>query len=624
MVEHQTPGTGPGPLLSAESARLKAATRGVRPLQRLLALVIAEKRQFTKATIWQVLQSLTALPFAAAVQVLFDQVIPYASNPANGKFAWWPIAAYALANIALWPIHAWASVQAYAHAGLLNRITVARLRRIVVDQLQHLSLGFYTARGAGALSNQLTVDMGRVEGFLGTVGNGFVPGLTLGLGATIYLLITNPILACVALLGVPLQLLVLRRMQDRINEHQRRVQASGENFAAKIVEFVAGMRVTKGLGTEEYAAADVGRSIEEIRITGFEAAITSRWLGLWTQFAWFTTTTVIYTIGALGIAGWLGIQFSIGQVIAFIGMYGYIQAGAGAITSFIDTWSAAKPAMAKLVEVLDSDELEDYLQPKREVTLNGEIRMTDVRFRYPKADRDTLELFSLLIPAGQRVGLVGETGAGKTTFLDLVMGFYGQSAGTILYDGLPLSEIGKRQLRRRSALMTQDAFLWNTTIAENIRLGRPGANDAEVAEAARRAQAHAFIMDTELGYQTKVGERGTRLSGGQRQRIALARIFLRNPAIVVLDEPTSALDLETESRLQEDLDLLCEGRTTLIVAHRLSTLRAVDRILVFSHGKIVEDGTPSDLAAKADGHYRRLLELNAGKPLAAPAASPAK
>lgn len=589
----------------------------MRPLQRLLALVMAEKRQFTTATIWQVLQSLTALPFAAAVQVLFDQVIPYASNSANGKFAWWPIAAYALANIALWPIHAWASVQAYAHAGLLNRITVARLRRIVVDQLQHLSLGFYTARGAGALSNQLTVDMGRVEGFLGTVGNGFVPGLTLGLGATSYLLITNPILACVALLGVPLQLLVLRRMQDRINEHQRRVQASGESFAAKIVEFVAGMRVTKGLGTEEYAAADVGRSIEEIRITGFEAAITSRWLGLWTQFAWFITTTLIYAIGALGVAGWLGIQFTIGQVIAFIGLYGYIQAGAGAITSFIDTWSAAKPAMAKLVEVLDSDELEDYLQPKREVTLNGEIRLSDVRFRYAKADRDTLEPFSLLIPAGQRVGLVGETGAGKTTFLDLVMGFYSPTAGTILYDGLPLSEIGKRQLRRRSALMTQDAFLWNTTIAENIRLGRPGASDADVAEAARRAQAHPFIMDTELGYQTKVGERGTRLSGGQRQRIALARIFLRNPAIVVLDEPTSALDLETESRLQEDLDLLCAGRTTLIVAHRLSTLRAVDRILVFSHGKIVEDGTPTDLAAKPDGQYRRLLELNAGKPVGA-------
>ncbi len=605
---------GAEPLLSDASNRLKVSTRGISPLKRLLALVLAERRQFVRATIWQVLQSLTALPFAAAIQYLFDVVIPYAADPANGRFAWWPIAAYALGNLLLWPVHAWASVQAYAHAGLLNRISVARLRRIVVDQLQHLSLGFYTARGAGALANQLTVDMGRVEGFLGTVGNGFVPGLTLGVGATIYLMITNPVLASVALLGVPLQLLVLRRMQERINEHQRRVQASGESFAAKIVEFVAGMRVTKGLGTEELAAADVGRSIEEIRITGFEAAITSRWLGLWTQFAWFTTTTLIYTLGALGVAGYLGVHFTIGQVIAFIGLYGYIQAGAGAITSFVDTWAAAKPAMAKLVEVLDSDELEEYLQPKREVAIAGAITLEAVRFRYPRTEKDTLETFSLSIPAGQRVGVVGETGAGKTTFLDLIMGFYSPSAGTIRYDGLPLSEIGKRQLRRRSALMTQDAFLWNTTIRENIRLGRPGATDADVVIAATRAQAHTFISETELGYETKVGERGARLSGGQRQRIALARIFLRNPAIVVLDEPTSALDLETEARLQEDLDTLCAGRTTLIVAHRLSTLRAVDRILVFSNGRIVEDGTPRELLAKKDGFYRRLFDLQQAAP----------
>lgn len=593
-------------LLSNESTRLKAATRGVSPLRRLLALVMAERRQFTRATVWQVLQSLTALPFAAAIQYLFDHVIPYAQE----HRAWWAIAAYALANILFWPLHAWASVKAYAHAGLLNRTSVARLRRIVVDQLQHLSLGFYTARGAGAVANQLTVDMARVEGFLGTVGNGFIPGITLGVGATIYLLITNPVLACIALIGVPLQLLVLRRMQDRINEHQRRVQASGENFAARIVEFIAGMRVTKGLGNEDLAAAEIGRSIEEVRITGFDAAITSRWLGLWTQFAWFATTTLIYAVGALGIAGFLGVQFTVGQVVAFIGLYGYVQAGAGAITSFVDTWSAAKPAMAKLVEVLDSDELEEYLNPKAEVALQGAIRFADVRFRYPKVERDTLHAFSLEIPAGQRVGLVGETGAGKTTFLDLVMGFYGPSAGTLTYDGLPLSEIGKRQLRRKSALMTQDAFLWNTTIRENIRLGRPSASDAEVEAAAAQAQAHEFIIGTEHGYGTMVGERGARLSGGQRQRIALARVFLRDPAIVVLDEPTSALDLETEARLQEGLDALCRGRTTLIVAHRLSTLRSVDRILVFKDGRIVEDGAPAELLAKPDGHYRRLHDLS--------------
>ncbi len=598
--------TDDAPLLSPVSDRLKIASRGSSPLRRLFTLVLAERRLFITATIWQVLQSFSALPFAAGIQYLFDHVIPYAHE----HRAWWAIAAYAGANVLLWPVHAWASVQAYAHAGMLNRISVARLRRIVIDQLQHLSLGFYTARGAGTVANQLTVDMGRVEGFLGSVGNGFVPGITLGIGATIYLLITNPVLASVALVGVPLQLFVLRQMQERINEHQRKVQASGETFAAKVVEFVAGMRVTKGLGTEDLAAADVGRSIEEIRRTGFDAAITSRWLGLWTQFAWFTTTTLIYAIGALGIAGFLGVQFTVGQVIAFMGMYGYIQAGAGAITSFIDTWSAAKPAMSKLVEILDSDELEDYLHPKADVTLHGALHFTDVRFRYPRTAKDTLHPFSLVIPAGQRVGLVGETGAGKTTFLDLVMGFYNPTGGTLTYDGMPLSDIGKRQLRRKTALMTQDAFLWNTSIRDNIRLGRPDASDADVEAAAKRAQAHDFILATDLGYNTRVGERGGRLSGGQRQRIALARVFLRNPAIVVLDEPTSALDLETESRLQDDLDQLCAGRTTLIVAHRLSTLRAVDRILVFKDGMIVEDGAPADLLTRVDGHYRHLRELS--------------
>jgi ABC-type multidrug transport system fused ATPase/permease subunit len=157
--------------------------------------------------------------------------------------------------------------------------------------------------------------------------------------------------------------------------------------------------------------------------------------------------------------------------------------------------------------------------------------------------------------------------------------------------------------------MTQDAFLWNTTIRENIRLGRPGASDAEVEAAAQKAQAHDFILRCDRGYETMVGERGSRLSGGQRQRVALARVFLRDPAIVVLDEPTSALDLETEARLQEDLDVLCAGRTTLIVAHRLSTLRNVDRILVFKEGRIIEDGAPADLLTREGGHYRRLHDL---------------
>jgi ABC-type multidrug transport system fused ATPase/permease subunit len=187
--------------------------------------------------------------------------------------------------------------------------------------------------------------------------------------------------------------------------------------------------------------------------------------------------------------------------------------------------------------------------------------------------------------------------------------FYVPGAGQILWDGHTLDELGRMQLRRQTAIMGQDAFLWNTSVRENIRYGRPAASDAEVEDAARKAQAHDFILRLEQGYDTECGERGARLSGGQRQRIALARVFLRDPAIVILDEPTSALDLETEAKLQEDLDRLCAGRTTFIVAHRLSTLRAVDRILVFHQGQIVEDGAPEVLKALPGGHFARLWAL---------------
>jgi ATP-binding cassette subfamily B protein len=265
--------------------------------------------------------------------------------------------------------------------------------------------------------------------------------------------------------------------------------------------------------------------------------------------------------------------------------------------------------MESLLSIIDSDEMEGYLHPKKQLALRGGIVFDHVTFAYPANTAPVLQDVSVTIRPGERIGLVGETGAGKSTFLDLVMAFYTPAQGRITYDDHDLADIGRRQLRRATAIMGQDAFLWNTTVRENIRYGRPAATDAEVEAAASKAQAHEFITKLENGYNTTCGERGAKLSGGQRQRIALARVFLRNPAIVVLDEPTSALDLETEARLQDDLDTLCAGRTTFIVAHRLSTLRSVERILVFSQGRIVEDGKPDELLARPDGHYARLWAL---------------
>jgi ATP-binding cassette, subfamily B, bacterial len=275
-----------------------------------------------------------------------------------------------------------------------------------------------------------------------------------------------------------------------------------------------------------------------------------------------------------------------------------------------ESWSQARPGMEAVIELLDSDELEGFQSGPRAVEIKGGLSLRGVKFCYPKAESTPiLQDINLEIPAGQRIGLVGETGAGKSTLLELVLGFYQPTAGEIYYDGHPISEIGLRHLRGHIAVMSQDAFVWNTSVLENIRYGCPSASDAAVMEAARKAQAHEFILALSEGYATVCGERGSKLSGGQRQRIALARVFLRNPRIIVLDEPTSALDVETETRLLEDLDVLCEGRTTFIVAHRLSTLRKVERILVFSQGRIIEDGSLPELLANPEGHFHRMHSL---------------
>jgi ABC-type multidrug transport system fused ATPase/permease subunit len=361
------------------------------------------------------------------------------------------------------------------------------------------------------------------------------------------------------------------------------------------------------------AAEQLSRDIEDLKQRGYEASIVLRWLSMGVQFIWEYTIVLLWCVGG---AMYLYGRISLGDLVAFAGLMGFVRMGMMSLFNAYESWSQARPGMESILELLDSNELEGFQTVQSQYEIKGDISLRQVEFRYPRAEsKAVLHDINLEIPTGQRIGLVGETGAGKSTLLELIMGFYQPTQGEIRYDGRLVSEIGLMQLRRYIAIMSQEAFIWNTTVLENIRYGRPSAKDAEVMEAARKAQAHEFIQTLEAGYQTVCGERGSKLSGGQRQRIALARVFLRNPRIIVLDEPTSALDVETEARLLADLDELCRGRTTFIVAHRLSTLRNVDRVLVFSRGRIVEDGAPSELLSRSDGHFRRLhlLQNVAGK-----------
>ncbi|MCU0772706.1 MAG: ABC transporter ATP-binding protein/permease [Verrucomicrobia bacterium] len=575
------------------------------PLQRLWTLVKAEPRALGRGVFFQFWQTASYIPFYAAVAFFIDKVLNNAALTLPEKLKWTGV--YALANLLLWPVHGWFTVMAFAETQRLVRSTVARLRRLVVDQLQRMSMSYFTRKGAGALSNQMTVDLNRVETFLALMVNQITTAVLIGAGTLVYLLLKNPALAALACLAAPIQILLLRIMGGRVKRASASLQQSGEVFSARIVEFIAGMRLTKSFGNEIIAAEQLSRDIEDLKQRGYEASILLRWLSMGVQFIWEYTSALLWCVGgALYLHG----RISLGDLVAFMGLIGFVRQGMMSFFNAYESWSQARPGMEAIVELLDSDELEGFQTVQSDVEVRGAITIKDVEFRYPRAEsKPVLQDINLEIPAGQRIGLVGETGAGKSTLLELIMGFYQPARGEIRYDGRLLSEIGLRQLRRHIAILSQDAFIWNATVLENIRYGRPGATDAEVREAAAKAQADAFVCALPEGYQTVCGERGSKLSGGQRQRIALARVFLRNPRIVVLDEPTSALDVETEARLLEDLDQLCAGRTTFIVAHRLSTLRDVDRVLVFSQGRIVEDGPPSELLGRAGGHFRRLHEL---------------
>jgi len=576
-------------------------------LRRLWDILRFESGGLGVAATFQILQPLTYLPFFAGVGILVDDILQNPALTTEQRYRY--IVYYALANLALWPLHAWCTVNAFKHSQRLVRAAVAQLRRLIVDKLQRLSLSFFTRRGSGALANQVTVDLGRVESFLTNAVGSFVIQLAQGVGALAYLVWLSPLLAALMMLAIPLQLFVVNRMRQKLEQLNQQVQQSSENISDRVVEFIGGMRVTKSLGNEERVANELAEAIERVRGAGLEASVTMRWVAIGIQMIGEFIGVLVWCVG--GYLYLLG-QMPIGSLVVFSGIFGFVRGGFQAFMGAYDAWMQAKPGLVAVLAILDSEELEDCRHSHGAVRhqIKGELQLENISFRYPGLEgAPTLNDLNLYIPAGQRIGLVGETGAGKSTLLDLILGFYQPDKGEILYDGQRIEKVGLLELRRNVAIMGQDTFLWNTTVRENIRYGRPTATDAEVEVAAAKAQADGFIRSLERGYETICGERGGRLSGGQRQRIALARVFLRNPSIVILDEPTSALDLQTEANLQDDLDVLCKGRTTFIVAHRLSTLRNVDRVLVFHRGRIVEDGSMQELLAKTGGHFSKLMEL---------------
>ena len=484
---------------------------------------------------------------------------------------------------------------------------IEAVRRDVFAKLQQLHLGFFGKHSIGDLLSRLISDPNSVRLVLVDVSNDLiVQPLTLlfALGYVVMICFAHDqgywFLAC--LLVVPASVFLVRGVAMRIQKRMRQGMESASDLNSIAVENLQSAREVRAYGLQGRESQRFNQASQEgLRIQGklvrYEKALS--------PLVELTAAAGISAAIAVGAMNGFTLAELISLIVAFYFAYGPVKR-LGNVASRL---SMAAPGLVRLEEVIVAPiEVADAVDARPLARVRGDLEMSGVSFSY--GSDPVLVGVTLSIPAGQSVALVGPSGAGKSTFVNLVPRFFDPQQGAILIDGHDLRAVRQGDLRANIALVSQEPVLFNESILENIRLGRPAATDAEVREAARLAGALEFIEAQPDGFLTKVGERGGRLSGGQRQRVSIARAFLKDAPLLILDEATSALDTDTERSIQQSLALLMKGRTTLIVAHRFSTIRDVDRVLVFDGGRIVADGTRESVYASSD-LFRRLWDNQA-------------
>ena len=582
-----------------EHEKRKLNKQNLRKLGGIFRFVLPYKFHFIIGLVFLTLSSLTLLTFPFVAGKLIDT--------ASGK-SWIvdDINGIALILLGILLIQSFFS---FFRVWLFAKVSERSMRDIRISlfsQLLQLPMTFFDKRRTGELISRITTDVSMLqETFSVTLAELFRQIITL-IAGIVFLMVTTPKLTLFMLASFPILVVIAMVFGKFIRKLSKQTQ--DELAAANVIveETLQSIMTVKSFAGEEYESKRYTNGLNKVvkvalKAAGFRGA--------------FISFIIIALFGGIVGVMWYGAslvatgEMSVGDLVSFVLYTTFI---GGSIAGLGDIYGQVQKAIGSSERVLEI--LEEITETSttdiQKIRATGQITFENVGFAYPtRPELKVLKSINLEIPAGEKIALAGHSGAGKSTIIQLLLKFYPILQGKILVDGKPIEQWNLKQLRSNIGIVPQEVLLFGGSIRENIAYAKPNASEEEIVLAAKKANAWQFISQFPEGLETTVGERGIKLSGGQRQRVAIARAILKDPAILVLDEATSSLDAESESLVQEALDELMKGRTTIIIAHRLATIRKVDRIYVLKDGEIVEEGTHTLLAEKEDGVYANLVRL---------------
>ena len=563
--------------------------------------------------IWA-MQNLRYLP-VYAIPLITGWLIDHI-DPANPQRALGPLPLALAATMAMCAGNVAATTGARMILSRINRTLSAGLRSSLIRRINRLTFAFHDRAQQGALQNKFTLDMGRLEGFQTFIAESILMYGTVTIVTMIIVALYNPLLLTVIALTVPFNLLIARALWKRIKASNEQYRKAESAFMANLNETLTGLRISRAHATEEFSEHRLSLAAGTVAKEGMRLDFVNTLFG---SSSWAISTFL--NMFVLGLGVWLAVSgdhqlvflghswhithITIGELTILMTYYGIIAGAVGNILGGLPSMAAADDAIKSLSHLYAEEDEENNTGKISVPHVRGDVPLSQVRFLSPTADRHSLDGLDLTLPAGTSLALVGPSGSGKSTIASLILGFYEPESGAILIDGKDLRTLDRRSLRRHVGVVSQDVVLFQDTLLGNIAWGDRTPDRARAITAAKRANAFEFIERFPGGIDHVLGDRGGGLSGGQRQRLAIARALYRDPQLLILDEATSALDPESERLVQQALDELMRGRTTLIIAHRLSTVRNANRIAVIKDGRVVESGGFDELMAQ-DGAFRRL------------------